>query len=71
MTGESPSPVTNFGRNIRLTPGSLYRPRSEAEVLRILEAGLASFRQVRDDFDPGGVFRNAFLKEHIPTGDER
>lgn len=38
MTGESPRPVTNFGRNIRFAPKALFRPRSEAEVLRILEA---------------------------------
>lgn len=30
--------VENFGRNIRFTPKVLYRPRSEAEVLRVLEA---------------------------------
>lgn len=28
--------VANFGRNIRFTPGTRYRPRSEADVLRIL-----------------------------------
>ncbi|MDE2678580.1 MAG: FAD-binding protein [Gemmatimonadota bacterium] len=38
MTGESPKPVTNFGRNIRFTPEALFRPRSEVEVLRILDA---------------------------------
>ena len=38
MTGESASPVANFGRNIRFTPAALCRPRSEAEVLRILAA---------------------------------
>ena len=56
------------GFGARLHWGKWF-PLGGSDVERMYP-GLPSFRQVRDDFDPGGVFRNAFLKEHLAGGDE-